>query len=268
MIISNSLGNMGLTLEGNKLYPFEVFPNQVCVDIASGADHLVILTQHGRVYTFGCGDQGQLGRMGIRSASGETRHGKTHLLQPELVMIKMGKVEVDAIWTTTYCTFIREKDTNNVYGFGLNNYNQLGVKKISDLSFNPKMTKITEVKQIVGGSHHTIILTKDNKCYAIGRKDYGRLGLGEGLKDVEELTLIPKLNEKNVTKVSCGDATSFALTSEGKVYAWGIGTNFQLGIGNDNDVWEPILLTEKQVRDKQVIQIACGAQHTLFIVTN
>lgn len=263
----DSHGNMGLTLEGNKREPVEVLRNTTCVDIASGADHLVILTQQGKIYTVGCAEQGQLGRVGLRFASGESRRGKTQLLSPELVLIKTGRLVADAIWASTYCTFLREKNTDHIYGFGLNNYNQLGLKKTSEPSFGAKLTNFDNVKTVTGGSHHSLILKNDDKVYSIGRKEYGRLGLGKVPEDVETLTLIPKLKDKQIVDISCGDCTAFALTDEGEVYAWGIGSNSQLGTGNDEDVWEPVLLTGVQVKDKKVVRVSGGAQHTLFIVT-
>ena len=33
---------------------------------------------------------------------------------------------IDNIWTTSYCTFLRVKDSDTLIGFGLNNYFQLG----------------------------------------------------------------------------------------------------------------------------------------------
>lgn len=97
----DSHGNMGLTLEGNKRFPVEVVPGTKFVDIASGADHLAMLTTDGRVFTVGCAEQGQLGRVTARSSGGQTRRGKTDLLQPGQVQFKNKKV-IDAIWATTY----------------------------------------------------------------------------------------------------------------------------------------------------------------------
>jgi len=208
-----------------------------------------------------------LGRIGIRSANGESRRGNTQQLSPELVHIKVGKLVADAIWATSFCTFLREKNTDKIYGFGLNNYNQLGIKRTSESSFAAKLTIFDNVKTIVGGSHHTIVLKNDNKCYAIGRKEYGRLGLGQVTEDAEALTLIPALKNKKIKNVSCGENTSYAVTEEGHVYAWGMGSSSQLGTGNEEDAWEPTLLIGAQVKDKKVVQVSGGAQHTLFIVT-
>lgn len=120
------------------------FPNE------SGADHLVMLSNIGKVYTVGCAEQGQLGRVSSRSSSGETRRGKGQLLEPGLVIAPKLSF-IDAIWTTTYCTFVRNRSNGLVYGFGLNNYNQLGiVKKNSETVFSPQKTPFENVKLITG----------------------------------------------------------------------------------------------------------------------
>lgn len=52
----------------------------------------------------------------------------------------------------------------------------------------------------------------------------------------------------------------------GKVYAWGMGSNNQLGVGSEDDQETPTQLTGKQVLDKNVLRVSSGGQHTLFIV--
>lgn len=153
-----------------------------------------------------------------------------------------------------------------IFGFGLNNYNQLGLaKKNSDTVFTPQLTTFENVKMLTGGQHHTLVLTANDKCYAIGRKDYGRLGLGDLDADVEKLTPISALDGIHVRQLECGECCSFAITDDGKAYSWGMGSNQQLGCGSDEDQAEPILLTGVQVREKHVIRISSGGQHTLFI---
>lgn len=118
----------------------------------------------------------------------------------------------------------------------------------------------------IGGQHHTLVLTNDNKCYAIGRKEYGRLGLGEVTEElVDKLTPIKALENVNVVQLECGESCSFAVTDDGKAYSWGMGSNQQLGIGSDEDQNEPVLLTGVQVKEKQVIKVSSGGQHTVFI---
>lgn len=66
---------MGLTLNGNERLPYEIIREVTISKIASGADHLVLLTSHGEVLTCGCAEQGQLGRMTERSSGRYARSG-------------------------------------------------------------------------------------------------------------------------------------------------------------------------------------------------
>ncbi|XP_017473434.1 PREDICTED: regulator of chromosome condensation [Rhagoletis zephyria] len=261
----DSHGNMGLTLEGNKRLPIDVLPGTKCCDIASGADHLVILTCAGKVYTVGCAEQGQLGRVSLRSASGESRRGKTELLRPGEVVIKRGK-PIEAIWATNYCTFLRESQTGKIWAFGLNNYKQLAYAKDLATIIKPIDTKFQNIKQIAGGQHHTLLLKNDGTCYSIGRSDYGRLGLGSVSSDIKELQFIKSLADKFVVYVSCGEAQSFALTDDGKLYSWGMGSNYQLGTASDDDALEPVQIISKQTEGKRIIRVSSGGQHSIFLV--
>lgn len=112
-----------------------------------------------------------------------------------------------------------------------------------------------------------MVLTNDNHCQVLGRKDYGRLGIGIVEEDAKTLTTIPMLKDKRVEQISCGDCSSFAVTDEGTVYAWGMGSNNQLGLGAEEDAFEPVLLTGAQVKDKHVSMVNGGGQHTLFLVS-
>lgn len=67
---------MGLTPKGNEKLPYQIIPVEITVvKIASGADHIVFLTNHGEVYTCGCAEQGQLGRVTGRSSGRHARSG-------------------------------------------------------------------------------------------------------------------------------------------------------------------------------------------------
>jgi alpha-tubulin suppressor-like RCC1 family protein len=52
--------------------------------------------------------------------------------------------------------------------------------------------------------------------YALGRKEYGRLGLGEDCDDAKELIPISALRDKKCVDISCGSAVSFAVTDKGE----------------------------------------------------
>lgn len=152
-VLQDSSGTMGLSSKGIERKPIEMLPGTVVVKIASGAHHLVMLSENGQLYTCGCGEQGQLGRVTERSANRERRHGMgecemsfsvivigfdlhqnsllssvaANFLSPILVTFNpRHKPEFEDVWAGTYCTFAKEKSKGDIYVFGLNNYNQLG----------------------------------------------------------------------------------------------------------------------------------------------
>lgn len=53
------------------------------------------------------------------------------------------------------------------------------------------------------------------QVYSLGRKEYGRLGLGEDCEDVAEPTLITAFKDKKVVDISCEGNVSYAVTDDG-----------------------------------------------------
>lgn len=52
----------------------------------------------------------------------------------------------------------------------------------------------------------------------------------------------------------------------GSVYAWGMGTNLQLGTGEEDDEWSPVKMTGKQLENRAVLMASSGGQHTALLV--
>nr|CAH8872212.1 unnamed protein product [Trichobilharzia regenti] len=102
-------------------------PGASVIKIASGQDHLVCLTDDGRLYTMGCGEQGQLGRVAERFAKDGGRSGISSLLQPTECRVR-GAVRFSNVWAGGFGTFALCQSTGAVYACGLNNYGQLGLR--------------------------------------------------------------------------------------------------------------------------------------------
>jgi hypothetical protein len=79
----------------------------------------------------------------------------------------------------------------------------------------------------------------------MGRSEYGLLGLGSDTGDAKVPTLIP--SHSPVTNmacvgrggIACDTTVSLAITASGELHAWGLGTNGQLGQGNEEDLTVP-----------------------------
>lgn len=111
-------------------------------------------------------------------------------------------------------------------------------------------------------------MTNDNKSFAIGRKEYGRLGLGEVNDDVvSELRPIGDLGKLEIVQLECGESCSFAVTADGKLYSWGMGAT-QLGLGSEDDQLLPVQLAGAQVKERHVVSVSSGGQHTLIVAAD
>lgn len=84
-------------------------------------------------------------------------------------------------------------------------------------------------------------------------------------EDLTELQEITALSDKNITQLCCGESNSFVVSEDGKAYVFGMGSA-QLGIGDEDDVLEPKLMATKEVKDKNILAVSSGGQHTLLLV--
>ena len=92
------------------------------------------------------------------------------------------------------------------------------------------------------------------EVFTIGCGDYGRLGVGEKDKLRESDSFRKVALPGKAIKVASGSCTTYATLEDGSTYAWGMGTNLQLTNGSEEDEWEPIPVSGKQLEGKQVKQ--------------
>jgi len=265
----DSSGPIGL-VDGMKIEktPVKVLVGVHIAKIASGSDHLVMLGSDGQIWTMGNSEQGQLGRINEKFAHRGGRRGLMALLKPEPVRVNFrSKIfGFKDIWAGSYNT-VAKADGDQIVVMGLNNYSQLALPTTKGLTFfmphhSKEMTSISW-STIAIGQHHAICLEQEGDVYALGRQEYGRLGLGEGGEDATVPTQLSNLAK--CIEVACGTAVSYAITDEGDCLAWGMGTNGQLGTGEEDDVYEPTKMVGKQLQGKKVLVISSGGQHTVMI---
>ncbi|XP_056261835.1 regulator of chromosome condensation [Pseudoliparis swirei] len=246
--------------------PVKVPMTEPVVKIASGNDHLVLVTLKGNLYTSGTAEQGQLGRVPEFFSDRGGRKGLGRLLVPQIVKVK-GKVHFIDVFCGAYATFAVSKE-GPVYGFGLSNYHQLGNKSTENCFVPVKLAcfrnSTTQWVDFSGGQHHTLCLDAEGHVYSLGREQYGRLGLGQGTEEKHEPT--PVAGMEPASGLTCGASVSFAVTRDGSVYAWGMGTNLQLGTGEEEDEWSPVKMTGKQLENRVVLMASSGGQHTVLLV--
>ncbi|MXQ79438.1 hypothetical protein E5288_WYG000337 [Bos mutus] len=249
------------------MVPVQVQLSVPVVKVASGNDHLVMLTVDGDLYTLGSGEQGQLGRVPELFANRGGRQGLERLLVPKCVMLKSrgsrGHVRFQDAFCGAYFTFAISSEGHPHPGLS-----PPGTQGTESCFVPQNLTSFkNSTKSWVGfsgGQHHTVCMDSEGKAYSLGRAEYGRLGLGEGAEEKSVPTLIPRL--PTVSSVACGASVGYAVTKDGRVFAWGMGTNYQLGTGQDEDAWSPVEMTGKQLENRVVLTVSSGGQHTVLLV--
>lgn len=241
--------------------------------IACGDNHLIALTTKGQVYTWGAGEQGQVGRLVLE------RH-KLHGMEPERLDIK----EAVAIGAGSFHSFAILKN-GTVLAWGLNNWGQLGFE--SNPRLNPKINiqyetvddldpEVTgsRVVKVSGGEHHTLFLLEDGRVFAAGRCDGGQLGIP---RDHPAFKLDVNKSgggsciykpvqiefDEPVADIYVASRKNLVLTRGGKLYSWGQG---DLGIDERTDEqWTPTLIAGKPNAKWTCLSASIGGQHTLAL---
>lgn len=110
-----------------RLY-FQLPANQgrIC-RIVSGTDHMLALTETGRVYSWGCGQQGQLGRLGERISDKLRLSAQLTPAEVHIPRRKGPGGKLVDVACGSYHSFFLTAD-GAVYTCGLNNYGQLGME--------------------------------------------------------------------------------------------------------------------------------------------
>lgn len=274
--IQDASGQVGLQADGIKHKPTVILAleSDPIVKIASGNDHTVALTKNGNIFTWGCAEQGQLGRIMGCFANRGGRRGLQYILNPKQIRDKKRGLKFKDIFCGSYSTFAVAQD-GSIYAWGLNNYGQLGTGDLETLYAPTKVESLMSLNldsdksvSIASGQHHTIILNSSGKVYAMGRAEYGRLGLGEDAKETSTPVLVAALDSNPICKIACGESVSLAVSSKGDLYSWGFGSCLQLGTGEDEDEFVPVKVEGKNLQSElhKVLEVSAGGQHTAMLV--
>ncbi len=120
------------------------------------------------------------------------------------------------------------------------------------------------------GEGHALALSTQGSVYAWGRNDRGQLGTG-GTDSLSAPTPIQDgaLGSLQVSQISAGQSFSLALTSTGRIFAWGANDVGQLGDGSTTDSPLPVEVARGAIPSTVTItRIAAGWRHALALGNN
>lgn len=154
-------------------------------------------------------------------------------------------------------------DSNgSVYGWGSNSNGRLGLGPAGDSNVRKavRIPNLPKAKYIATGTSHSLVLGVDNKIYVMGHNGDGKLGTGDTTARYYP-TQVSIADGVEIIKVAAGYDHSLALTSDGKIYAWGNNYNGQLGLGDTTARSTPTLI----ISDLVFTDIQCGYKFSVAI---
>ncbi|EGS19965.1 putative regulator of chromosome condensation protein [Thermochaetoides thermophila DSM 1495] len=244
--------------------------------LAAGLNHILAMDEKNKIYAWGAGQQAQLARRLLERDEGSTG------LQPTGIGSLPHRAKPDMIACGSYHSFVIDTK-KRVYGWGLNNYAELGIEdgvgQEGSYLMRPQLIEALagyKIVDIAGGEHHSLACTEDGKLLTWGRIDGHQVGQpSESFSEDNTVwderqkprilifpTVVP--NIEGVVKVAAGTDHSFAVTKDGKVYSWGFSANYQTGQGTTDDIEAPTLIDNSAIRDRKIIFAGAGGQYGIL----
>jgi alpha-tubulin suppressor-like RCC1 family protein len=211
--------------------------------IDAGGLHSVALKTNGELWAWGnnqfgaCGDNARLDR---------------HLPVP---VVGLGPVVAAAAGGRHTIALAAPVSSTRLVGYGASS--PLG-GRVASVIDGP-----SNVAMLSSGFDHTLALDGDHRVWSWGKNTYGQLGEPGADRADAALVEIPLEGARGFVQVEARANRSFALRSDGVVFAWGEGSYGQTGLGTTNDAFTP---TRVGIAGT-VLRLAAGERHTLALDT-
>ncbi|XP_034430867.1 X-linked retinitis pigmentosa GTPase regulator [Hippoglossus hippoglossus] len=252
---SNQEGQLGLghcsnTTSFALLPPF--FDHAPVRMLSAGCNTSAALTEDGRLFMWGDNSVGQLG-LGDEGSAAEPRE------------VDVGEAVMWVSCGYHHSAFVTVD--GGLYTFGESANGRLGLQteQLANHTVPQRVQGILgRVIQVSCGGEHTAALTEEN-VYTFGRGQYGQLGHGTFLFEVDLPKPLEHFSNSSNRHVSCGENHTAVITENGLLYTFGDSRHGKLGSGEENftNQFSPTLC--RRFLKYNVQLVSCGCNHMLVL---
>ncbi|XP_075236817.1 RCC1 and BTB domain-containing protein 1-like isoform X2 [Lycorma delicatula] len=220
--------------------------------VFGGGSEAFVITESDDVYGLG---QNSCSCLGIDSTEST--------LEPKKVEELCGK-KVKAFASGCGANVVALTEKGEIYVWGHNKFGELGNEgcntKVPGLL--PGLADVV-IEEIACGGHHTLALDKDGKVYGWGQNNNGQIEYTLRANSSRFRQIITTIGVKKIKNIACTNSASFAVSHNGKVYAWGNRENGQLGLPHDTNISQPFKIPGFD--NAIIVKVACGFSHVLAL---
>lgn len=239
--------------------------------LTCGDNHVLAMNDKGAVFSWGSGQQNQLGRRIVERNRLNGLHPREFGLPKNIVHIGSGAFHSFAV-----------HQSGKVYAWGLNSFGETAISDNAGdneaVILHPTVVDSLSNKnitQVSGGGHHSLAVTSNGDCLVWGRVD----GYQSGLKvdSLPEDSLIkdergrPRILIKptavpglNASAVAAGSDHCLAIGTDGRPWSWGFSATYQTGQGTQDDIEVATVIENTAVRGKKLNWAGAGGQFSVL----
>merc|ERR1712087_1054803 len=172
-------GQLGLgedMISRKKPYPIKELEDKKIKVIAAGGMHSACITEDHRIFTFGCNDEGALGRT---CADDEEEFVPMEVKLPEDTDENNSGKPVNITAGDSHCAVLNSNGKVYVWGNFRDGSGVLGLVNHKSKEIAPIQLKLDEfIVKISSGTDHLVLLSKKGVCFTFGSGGVGQLGRG------------------------------------------------------------------------------------------
>ena len=210
-------GQLASSNTSNQLVPYKMSSNNNWKQVDVGFQHTLAITTTGKLYATG---NNNFGALGI---------GSSILKSTDFVQVKSNIPWIYVSAGTTYHSHGIKSD-GTLWGWGYNNYGQLGIGNQINSNTPMQVGNSTNWVSVSCGSQYSIGKKSDGSLWGWGRNIEGQLGTGSSVSS-SSLPVLIQTAGNNWNKFSSAASHVLFLHNDGSIYSTGVPLYGRLGTG-------------------------------------